>query len=74
MNPRPDLVINGVFHALDRDDPLALASARRQLHTLSNIPETLSSLSARGGSADRLQYRRSRQAEIVVRDAATRGN
>ena len=38
------LVINGVFRATDRTDPLALAFERRQLDALSNIPETLSSL------------------------------
>lgn len=38
------LVINGVFRATDRTDPLALAFERRQLEALSNVPETLSSL------------------------------
>ena len=38
------LVINGVFRATDRDDPLALAFERRQLEALSNIPQALSSL------------------------------
>ena len=38
------LVINGVFHATDRNDPLAAAVERRGAEALSHIPEELASL------------------------------
>ena len=38
------LVINGVFHATDRNDPLAVAVERRGVEALSHSPEELASL------------------------------
>ena len=38
------LVINGVFHATDRNDPLAVAVERRGVEELSHSPEELASL------------------------------
>ena len=38
------LVINGVFHATDRNDPLAVAVERRGVEALSHIPEEVASL------------------------------
>ena len=38
------LVINGIFHASDRHDPLAVNFERRQMEALAHIPEVLSPL------------------------------
>jgi arsenite-transporting ATPase len=38
------LVLNGVFHATDRADPLALAVERRAVEALAQMPEELTSL------------------------------
>ena len=67
------LVINGVFHATDRNDPLAVAFERRGVEALVHI-SCRGCLPAAGRNPfDRKQYRRTRRSEVDVLAIATNG-
>ena len=67
------LIINGVFHATDRNDPLAAAFERRGVEALSHSPEELASLPRAEIPLIESQHRRIRRIEVIVHSVATSG-